>query len=165
MPAVADQHHHPNAHTGHPRTKLFAADPIDRRVAARISARRRALGLNPSLLDMILGLRDGTVERLEGGESRIAPSHLYHLAQVFEVNIDWFFAEPECAPNDEDEDADPDSDEEANEARRFLNFFARLSNPAVSRHVREMVKAIAESDTWSEQVTAGGERSRSGSAV
>ena len=162
MPAVADQHHHSSAHTGHPRTKLFAADPVDRRVAGRISARRRALGLTPSLLDMILGLRDGTVERLESGESRIAPTHLYHLAHVFEVNIDWFFTEPECASEDEDEDEtdEPDGDEEANEARRFLNFFSRLSNPAVSRHVREMVKAIAESDAWSDQAAVGGRNHR-----
>jgi transcriptional regulator with XRE-family HTH domain len=152
MPAVADNHHRTEAAAVQPRTKLFAADPIDRRVASRLSARRRALGLTPALLDMILGLRDGTIERLESGESRIAPSHLYHLAHVFEVNIDWFFAEPEYPSND---DA-PENEDEAVEARRFLSFFARLSNPAISRHVHEMVKAIAESDSWPRSLEAHG---------
>ncbi len=158
MPAMADDHSNNNANGAQPRTKLFAADPIDLRVAARLSARRRALGLSPALLDMILGLRDGTIERLESGESRISASHLFHLAHVFEVNIDWFFAEPEASGTgdvaQQQQQQQQQEPSEAMEARRFLNFFSRLSNPAVSRQVRDIVKAIAESDRWSNEIVS-----------
>lgn len=160
MAAMADPEHDRRGRRGNnggqPR-KAFTADPIDRRVAARLSARRRALGLSPALLDMILGLRDGTVERFEAGESRISASHLYRLAHVFDVKVDWFFTEPESSesrsPGSTSTSRKHDSKRrhagEAAEARRFLHFFTHLHNPAVRRNVREIVKAIAESDAGS----------------
>jgi transcriptional regulator with XRE-family HTH domain len=69
------------------------ADGIDRRVAERIALGRRALEIEPAVLDVVLGLRDGTMERLESGRSRATPAHLARLAMLFDVSIDWFFAE------------------------------------------------------------------------
>ena len=76
-----------------PRTKVFVADAIDCRVAARLAARRRRLGIDRGLLDLLLDVRDGTVERLETGRSRIAPSCLFRLANILDVSVDWFFDE------------------------------------------------------------------------
>ncbi|MGE5778365.1 MAG: helix-turn-helix domain-containing protein [Hyphomicrobiales bacterium] len=79
-----------------PRTKAFAADAIDRRVSARLAARRRQLGIDRGLLDLTLEVSDGTVERLETGRARIAPSHLFRLADILNVSVDWFFADADA---------------------------------------------------------------------
>ena len=102
-----------------PRTKVFVADAIDCRVSARLAARRRRVGIDRALLDLLLDARDGTVERLETGRSRIAPSRLLQLASILDVPIKWFFdeAESETLP------AEPvfaRGGERQAEARRFL---------------------------------------------
>ncbi|MFO1120551.1 MAG: helix-turn-helix transcriptional regulator [Rhodospirillales bacterium] len=57
-------------------------------------------GLAPELLDVVCGLRRGTVARLESGQSRVTPLHLLRLATVLGVEIDWFFSEtPLAAPH------------------------------------------------------------------
>ena len=127
-----------------PRSRLFSADAIDLRVAARLSARRRALGLDASLLDTILGFREGTVARFEACASRIGSAQLYRLAQVLDVDIDWFFAQGpidrgDGAPQPFDEG---DAGKEVVQARRFLSLVARLDR-GVQLEVGAMVRAIA----------------------
>ena len=126
-----------------PRTKVFVADATDGRVSARLAARRREVGIDRGLLDLLLDVRDGTVERLETGRSRIAPSRLFRLANILDVPIDWFFdeADPEAPP------AEPlsfgSSAEKQAEARRFLSLYARIADPNVRAEIREMVKSLA----------------------
>lgn len=133
-----------------PRSRLFAADPIDLRVCARLAARRRALRLDAGLLDLVLGLREGTIERLEAGESRIGSAHLYRLAHALEVSIDWFFAEETEAPAAEKGAlqahplASPGDPDEAAQARRFLAFYDRLPDACVRAEISAIVRALAE---------------------
>ena len=70
----------PDSHDTLP--ELLSGDPISRRVCRRLAARRRALGLEAALLDLILGLREGTVQRLESGRGRIGPAYLLRLATL-----------------------------------------------------------------------------------
>ena len=122
-----------------PRTKVFVADAIDCRVSARLAERRRRLGIDRGLLDLLLDVRDGTVESLETGRSRIAPSHLFRLANILDVPIDWFFDEAQS----ETPPADGTSAERQAEARRFLTLYARIADPNVRAEIREMVRSLA----------------------
>lgn len=126
-----------------PRTKVFVADAIDRRVSARLAARRRRLGIDRGLLDLLLDVRDGTVERLETSRSRIAPSRLFQLANILDVPIDWFFDEAESeAPPAEPVSAGGGAERQA-QARRFLALYARIADPNVRAEIREMVRSLA----------------------
>jgi transcriptional regulator with XRE-family HTH domain len=132
----------PHDRTLLPRTKVFVADAIDRRVSARLAARRRSLGVDRGLLDLLLDVRDGTVERLETGRSRIAPSHLFQLAHLLDVPIDWFFDEAQS----ETPPAGPVSGRGAErevQARRFLTLYVRIADPNVRAEIREMVRSLA----------------------
>ena len=114
-----------------PRTKVFVADAIDRRVSARLAARRRAVGIDRALLDLLLDARAGTVERLETGRSRIGPRRLFQLARLLDVPMGWFFDEARS----ETALADPVArcGERRAEARRFLALYARIADPKGGR--------------------------------
>jgi hypothetical protein len=130
-----------------PRSRLFAADAIDLRVAGRLSARRRALGLDASLLDTVLDFREGTVARFEACTSRIGPSQLYRLVRVLDVDIDWFFAEDAVIDQSDGQlklfDGG-DNGKDVVQARRFLSLVVRLDR-GVQLEMGTMVKAIANS--------------------
>jgi transcriptional regulator with XRE-family HTH domain len=111
-------------------------------VRRRVAEGRQALGLEPELLDAICGLREGTIARLEGGQSRIGPMHLFRLANVFSVGIDWFFngTEPLPLPSA----ADRSIASTCADTRRFLMLYARLHNPRLREEIRLLVSAIAQ---------------------
>lgn len=130
-----------------PRTRAFLADPIDRRVAARLSARRRELGIDAGLLDLLLGLRAGSVDRMEAGLSRIACRDLWRLGIVLGVDVAWFFAEPSSPCGAETQGPASTSgshNRRADEARRFVALFARIKNREARAVIAEMVRALAE---------------------
>ena len=139
-----------------PRSRLFAADAIDLRVAGRLAARRRALGLDASVLDTVLGFREGSVARFEACVSRIGCAQLYRLAHVLDVDIDWFFADdatidPSSAVQAPVDDAE--TSKAAMQARRFLSLVMRL-DLTVQAEVGAMVKAIADTFARGEDAAA-----------
>jgi transcriptional regulator with XRE-family HTH domain len=112
-------------------------------VSARVAARRRELGIDHALLDLLLDVPDGTVERLETGRSRIAPSRLFRLANILGVPIDWFFDEADSEAPPAEPLSFGGSAERLAEARRFLALYARINDPNVRAEIREMVKSLA----------------------
>lgn len=126
------------------RTKLFTADAIDRRVAERIASRRQELGIDRALLDLLLGARGGTVKRLETGRRRITPAHLFGLANILDVSVDWFFAERPTVASDPQPLACGDAGRAA-EARRFASLFLAIADPKIRAEIREMVRSVPAS--------------------
>lgn len=111
-------------------------------VRRRLAAGRQALGLEPDLLDAICGLREGTVARLEAGQSRIGPAHLFRLANAFNVGIDWFFSDTEPLPLPLTSDGS--TAPVCAETRRFLALYGRLNNQKLRDEIRLLVSAIAQ---------------------
>lgn len=124
-----------------PHLSSPADDMIARRVRARLAAGRSALGLAPELLDVVCGLRRGTVARLEAGRSRVTPLHLLRLAAVLGVEIDWFFNEtPLVAPHAPAAAAGRPG---YREMEQFLAVFAQLGSSRVRAGLRGLVEAVA----------------------
>lgn len=117
-------------------------DAVALRVRTRLAAGRRALGLEPELLDVVCGLRRGTIARLEAGQSRVTPLHLYRLATVLDVEIDWFFADTPSAPPRAPV-AVPASRPGYNEMEQFLAVFAHLGNGRIRTEIRGLLQAVA----------------------
>ncbi len=119
-----------------------AGDMIARRVRARLVAGRCALGLEPELLDVVCGLRRGTVARLEAGQRRVTPLHLLRLATVLDVGIDWFFSETPLVPSHVPVAATagrPGYQEMA----QFLAVFTHLGSDRIRAEIRGLVQAVA----------------------
>jgi transcriptional regulator with XRE-family HTH domain len=117
------------------------ADPLDRRIAERLRARRLELGVDPSLLDAALDLRPGSVHRFEGGRRPIPASILYRLARMLDADLDAFFRDQE--PVAAVPPAEPTAPDPAAAARRLLEVYRQLDDPALRERVRNLVASIA----------------------
>ena len=119
-------------------------DAIATRVRLRLAVRRRALGLAPELLDVVCGLRRGPIGRLEQGKSRMTALHLFRLAAVLDVEIDWFFATDDLLPPQPGEPAVPQPGPRYDEMRQFLEVFAHLGSRRIRAEIRGLIDAVAD---------------------
>ncbi len=65
--------------------------PIDVHVGARLRLRRTLLGMTQTSLGDALGLTFQQVQKYERGANRIGASRLFHLSQILDVPIQFFF--------------------------------------------------------------------------
>jgi len=68
-----------------------APTDIDKHVGARLRLRRSMMDMSQSELGEKLGVTFQQVQKYERGTNRIGASRLYRLAEVMEVDINWFF--------------------------------------------------------------------------
>jgi transcriptional regulator with XRE-family HTH domain len=73
------------------RTGPKEPQAVDRHVAARIRERRRELGIVQEALGEALGVTFQQVQKYEKGSNRISAGRLFELANLFEVEISYFF--------------------------------------------------------------------------
>lgn len=116
------------------------SDELMAKVRRRIAAGRQALGVEPQLIDAVCGLREGTIARLEAGQCRIVPAHLFRLARLFSVGVDWFFADTEPLPAPASTRCSPQA---RADMLRFLAAYARLPSGRVRHEIRMLVGAVA----------------------
>lgn len=132
------------------RGQRTPVDAIDRRIAGRLRLRRVQLKIQPATVEMAVGLRSGTLKRFEGAVRPIPASLLFRLASLLEVDIDYFFAADAAAEARAPQPAPPEAaaadgtQRDLAEARRFLAFYTHLQDGEVRRHVRDLVRSIAE---------------------
>ncbi|HWA88895.1 MAG TPA: helix-turn-helix transcriptional regulator [Rhizomicrobium sp.] len=72
-------------------TRTKKRNAIDEYVGARVRSRRKALGMNQSVLGKKLGLTFQMVQRYEYGLCRISASTLYAIAVALETPVGYFF--------------------------------------------------------------------------
>ena len=119
-------------------------DPVDLHVAGRLRQRRLELGLDPQLLDLVIGASPGTIERVEMGERRIGAAQLFRVGEVMGVDVPYFFdGSADRSTFEPLETTEPDSRAVA-EAKRFARAFFRVSDPHVREMIRDLVKSVAE---------------------
>ena len=119
-------------------------DPVDLHVAGRLRQRRMELGLDPRLLDLVIGASPGTIERVEIGERRIGAAQLFRVGEVLGVDVPYFFDGPtDRATFEPLETPEPDSKAVA-EAKRFARAYFRVSDPQVREMIRDLVGSVAE---------------------
>src|SRR5687768_8930159 len=66
-------------------------DSIDVHVGSRVRLRRSILGLSQENLAEGLGLTFQQVQKYERGVNRVSASRLYHLGQILDVPVNFFF--------------------------------------------------------------------------
>ena len=66
-------------------------NPVDIHVGGRVRLRRTLLGMSQDKLGQALGLTFQQVQKYERGANRIGSSRLYHLSQILDVPVAFFF--------------------------------------------------------------------------
>ena len=125
-------------------------NPVDIYVGRRLRQRRTMLGMNQNALAKALGLSFQQIQKYERGVNRIGSSRLYHLSQILDVPIGYFF---EGAPKvgarrvngSETQDGavtvDPKSKRETLE---LVRAFTKISDSTVRKRLLEVAKAISK---------------------
>ena len=64
---------------------------VDRHVADRIRQKRIELGITQETLGKVLGVTFQQVQKYERGTNRISAGRLFEIANLFEVEVSYFF--------------------------------------------------------------------------
>lgn len=129
-------------------------NPIDIHVGKRVRLRRTLLGLSQEKLGEGLGLTFQQIQKYERGTNRIGSSRLYHLSQLLNVPVAYFFDElhPELsevgAPASASVEASTRGSAEADqlshrETLELVRAYYRIENPQVRKRIFELVKTLA----------------------
>ena len=122
-------------------------NPIDVHVGGRVRLRRTLLGMSQDKLAQALGLTFQQIQKYERGANRIGSSRLYHLSQILDVPVSFFFddmpAEVAAAGggrgmSDADQDPyGPDTMSKRETLESFTTYIGKaLSGAVANRHRR-----------------------------
>jgi transcriptional regulator with XRE-family HTH domain len=133
-------------------------NPVDIHVGGRVRLRRTLLGMSQEKLGQALGLTFQQVQKYERGANRIGSSRLYHLSQILDVPIAFFFddmpAEILSGASGMGEqiqqrfELDPLVKRETLE---LVRAYYRITDTRVRKRLFEMVKAVARMSVASDK--------------
>lgn len=127
-------------------------NPVDVHVGSRIRLRRKILGMSQEKLAEKLGLTFQQVQKYERGANRVSASKLYQTAQALQAPISYFF-EGLADPGVEAPGPDPTTERAVSaflttpEGLELASVFPKVRDAAVRRHMLELVRAVARSET------------------
>lgn len=138
----------------HRRAKSDKPNPMDVHVGGRVRLRRTLLGMSQERLGEALGLTFQQVQKYERGTNRVGASRLYHLSQILDVPVSFFFEEilPETvvpsgggsAGSASAAGARPESETMMRrETLELVRAYYRIGDPQVRRRLFDLTKAIA----------------------
>lgn len=124
--------------------------PIDVHVGSRLRLRRTLLGLSQEKLGEAVGITFQQLQKYERGTNRISASRLYHLSQVLEVPVSFFFDDmptggPEPAGSQQIQVPSETDEIEALAKRETLELvraYYRIQSPAVRRRAFDLIKVL-----------------------
>jgi transcriptional regulator with XRE-family HTH domain len=122
--------------------KEHGPDPIDVQVGRQLRAARTLAGLTQSEFSRRLEMSFQLVQKYEQGEIRIAASRLYHMAQLLDRPVAFFFAEASTAERDSAAAAVP-----AREEIALIRAYRRIGRRDVKERIAALIKELAGRQT------------------
>jgi transcriptional regulator with XRE-family HTH domain len=122
-----------------PRQKTNNCQEIDRRVGARIRARRILLGLTQQQLAELIGVTYQQAHKYERGINRISAGRLYEIARVLNLPVSHFF---------EDIEETPSRPESARERMclELARNFTHIANERYQEALSRLARALADEE-------------------
>ncbi|MFP6730994.1 MAG: helix-turn-helix domain-containing protein [Alphaproteobacteria bacterium] len=129
----------------------YGPNPVDVHVGGRVRLRRTLLGMSQEKLGDALGLTFQQVQKYERGVNRIGSSRLFHLSQILDVPISFFFDDmPELT-----DDALPGFAEKKQaefvpdplvkrETLELVRAYYKITDPKARKRLFELTKAISK---------------------
>ncbi len=138
-----------------PRAVKGGPNAIDVHVGQRIRQRRTLLGFSQEKLGEALGLTFQQVQKYERGSNRVGASRLWHVAQVLDVPIGYFYEElPDAAAATagsravlgaaEEQEAYGSDPMAKRETLELVRAYYRITNPSARRRVFDLIKAMGQ---------------------
>lgn len=130
---------------GNAATNARTANTLDFHIGKRLRLRRALLDIRQDELAGRIGVTFQQLQKYETGENRISASRLYQLARELDTTINWFFGDlPTRDPQTGDSCAeDLHALVSQNGGGKLLREFQKIEDPAIRRHIIEIVRVIA----------------------
>ena len=129
----------------------YGPNPIDVHVGGRVRLRRTLLGMSQERLGDALGLTFQQVQKYERGANRIGSSRLFHLSQILDVPVSFFFddmspLDPDALPGlGEQKQAEFKPDPLVKrETLELVRAYYKITDPGARKRLFELTKAIAK---------------------
>jgi transcriptional regulator with XRE-family HTH domain len=127
-------------------------NPVDVHVGARVRLRRTLLGMSQEKLGDAIGLTFQQVQKYERGANRIGASRLYHLSQVLDVPVAFFFDDiggsmsmPKMAGGVAEPQASFETRDLAKrEILELARAYDRIKDEKVRKRLLELTKSLGE---------------------
>jgi transcriptional regulator with XRE-family HTH domain len=126
-------------------------NPVDVHVGTRIRQRRTLLGMSQEKLGDAIGLTFQQVQKYERGANRIGSSRLYHLGQILDVPVSFFFDDlgpltTGRAPGMRETATERSEEDQLvkRETLEFVRAYYRITDPRARKAIFELTKAIAK---------------------
>ncbi len=130
---------------------IHGPNPIDIHVGGRVRLRRTLLGMSQEKLGEALGLTFQQVQKYERGANRIGSSRLYHLGQILDVPVSFFFDDlgpltTGRAPGMRERATERSEEDQLvkRETLEFVRAYYRITDPRARKAIFELTKAIAK---------------------
>jgi len=129
----------------------YGPNPVDVHVGSRVRLRRTLLGMSQEKLGEALGLTFQQVQKYERGVNRIGSSRLFHLSQILDVPVSFFFDEmPKLSPDampglaeKKQEELQPDPLVKR-ETLELVRAYYKIRDPKARKRLFELTKAISK---------------------
>ena len=127
-------------------------NPIDIHVGSRVRLRRILMGMSQTKLGKALGVTFQQVQKYERGANRIGSSRLYHLSQILDVPVSFFFDDMPENMTGKTPTNDPLAKFVKRSTLEFMKDFVLLDDHQ-KRAVHSIVKVIVKADIIEEVET------------
>ncbi len=127
----------------------YGPNPVDVHVGGRVRLRRTLLGMSQEKLGEALGLTFQQVQKYERGVNRIGSSRLYHLSQILDVPVSFFFDELDPDVISEGLGEKPQQPFEPDplvkrETLELVRAYYKIRDPKARKRLFELTKAISK---------------------
>ncbi len=129
----------------------YGPNPVDVHVGGRVRLRRTLLGMSQGRLGDALDLTFQQVQKYERGMNRIGSSRLFHLSQILDVPVSFFFddmppLDPDALPGlGEQKQAEFKPDPLVKrETLELVRAYYKITDPGARKRLFELTKAIAK---------------------
>ncbi len=127
----------------------YGPNPVDVQVGGRVRLRRTLLGMSQEKLGEALGLTFQQVQKYERGVNRIGSSRLYHLSQILDVPVSFFFDELDPDVISEGLGEKPQQPFEPDplvkrETLELVRAYYKIRDPKARKRLFELTKAISK---------------------
>jgi len=124
-----------------------AATPIDSRVGLAIRMRRIELDLSQEKVAGELGITAQQLQKYERGANRVGASRLYELAQILNVNVQYFFPDEKKTSPHINGTTGPAPGKmiaalEDASTLRLLRLFSSLNDQSMKNRVISLIEAV-----------------------
>ena len=117
--------------------------PVDIHVGSRVRLRRILLGMSQDKLGKALNLTFQQIQKYERGANRIGSSRLYHISQILDVPVSFFFDDMSKDVAGETVSGDPLAKFVKRSTLEFMKDFVLLDDHQ-KKAVHNIVKVIGE---------------------